>query len=755
MKKLLTTILLTILAVSTVRINAQVVDSVDVADYDLELDLSQGSPFAGKAVLTVELTRPLQTMSLRMIGTLDSLFVDGVRIDDADLSQIPVAGIAANTPFTVTVHYHGRNYVESYGFGGFHFDSDMSYNLGVAFNENPHVMGRAMFPCRDNFHDKATYTLRVKTRPGWTAECGGTKTSAMTDAEGCEHTVWRIPQPTPTYLVSVSQAAFRRINKTVAGYPLTLGFTTQDSAGVVQAFAELDSVVPMFERCFGPYRWDRIGYIATKKGSMEHVNNIALVRDFMASMSMRAQSTIAHELAHAWFGNLVTCRTEGDMWFNEGGASFASEVAREAVYNRAASNAYYQENLESVIRTSHITDNGYYALNGMPHSITYGSTTYDKGWMMWHYMRGYLGDSLFYASLRQLMADKAFGTINAAEACSLMSAYSGVDLTDFFRFHVYGKGFVDYHIEWLDGRLHISQQGVGTDSLMRSNRVPVTFMASDGRTEKRWYAFDGRDTTIVPAGLPFTPAYCLLDRDCEISDAAIRGEMTVTSDGQNALPYAHFRIKANGLTHPVQLYVDHHWGKAPGLDSVDGVLRVGNRYWTVAGNVDYASGIEGRFQFTRGNYSNADFQYLDYGFYNQSATMDSLALMHRYNSTEPWTCVSRHFTPNRNDGHFVCTLEHGEYALAVIDTNVVGITHAATVSAALFPNPLSKGEALTLETGMEGCFNVTIYDSARHELWHKKGVRNGRKIRPNLPAGTYLVVIENKFVSLHSKLIQL
>jgi hypothetical protein len=76
---------------------------------------------------------------------------------------------------------------------------------------------------------------------------------------------------------------------------------------VSQTFALLDNVVPMFEQCFGPYRWGRIGYIATPKGSMEHTNNIALVADFVSSMTEPAQTTIAHELGHAWFGNLITC----------------------------------------------------------------------------------------------------------------------------------------------------------------------------------------------------------------------------------------------------------------------------------------------------------------------------------------------------------------------------------------------------------------------------------------------------------------
>ena len=728
---------------------AQVADSVDVLDYDIDLDLSAGKPFAGKTVITMQLLREIDEVSLQLYGTVDSLFINGMPVASPNIEHISVDTVDAVTPFTVTVYYQGAGRVESYGWGGFHFDSDMSYNLGVAFNENPHVMGRAMFPCRDNFTDKATYTLRVKTKTGWTAECGGMKQSCEVDTAGCEHSVWRIDVPTPTYLVSVSQANYHRINTTAAGYPVTLGFTTQDSARVVQTFAQLDAVVPMFERCFGPYRWGRIGYIATKKGSMEHVNNIALSRDFMANpTSAHGRITIPHELAHAWFGNLVTCSTEADMWFNEGGASFSSEVAREATDGREASIDFYQENLESVIRTAHVTDGSYLPLSPMPHSLTYGTTTYDKGALVWHSLRGYLGDSVFYSALSRLMSDKAFGNVDAYEVRDSLTSYTGVDLTDFFDFHVFSPGFVDYHIELINGMLHIEQQGVDTTNVSRSSKVPVTFIGYAGDEAKRWYQFSGVDTLIDLSDLPFLPAYCLLDRDCEISDAATRGEMHLTESGQNSCNVAHFLLIASALQRPVDVYVEHHWGKPRGLDTVEGVIRASKRYWTVAGNMDYTDAINGRFKYSRTND-------LDRGFYYDPATIDSIVLMHRYNSTTPWQCVTRYHT-SVSDGYFSTNLLPGEYALAVVNPEVMSVAGLEGMGCVnMFPNPLKKGEALTVEVATDEPFEVTIFDAAGHQVWHKSGCRSGRKIHPRLSKGTYLVVIKNKCVSLQSKLIQL
>ena len=639
------------------------------------------------------------------------------------------------------------------------------------------MIGRAFFPCRDNFHDKATYTLRMKTRTGWTSECGGIRQGVDTDSAGCEHSVWRIDHPTPTYLVSVSQSNWTRIYDTIhstyGDYPLTLGYRNRSETNVRRAFAELDSVVPMFERCFGPYRWERIGYIATEKGSMEHVNNIALDQRFIASMGEPAQPTIAHELGHAWFGNLVTCETEEDMWINEGGASFTSEVAMEAVHNRAWSDDYYQRNLESVLRTTHITDNGYRALTPMPHNYTYGSTVYNKGWMVWHSLRGYLGDSLFYSSLNRLMERCAFGNIDTYRLRDSLSLYTGVDLTNFFNFHVFNPGFVDYQLEYLgnhgsDGNIfRIRQQGVATTQTLASHRVPVTiFYYNDDNaldSIKRWVEFTGSETTFNIGNyddLGFDPAFCVLDRDYEFSDAATLGFTQLTSyAGLLMLPVEHLKVRIeDSIPHyPKYLYVEHHM--APSLGEMpEGVVRRANRYWMLRGQWESTDSIKGYFRFVREGSSSSSYLHLDRGFYSKTATADSLGLFYRYNSESDWKLVSRLREGNADEGWMVVnSIQPGEYTLAVVDFEHLSIQNSqpSTVNYQLFPNPLNHGEPLTIKVDTQESFSVTIVDIDGHTVWHHDGCHNWQRLNPQLPKGTYIVRIKNKQISIQSKLIQL
>lgn len=755
------TLIITLLCPAALE--AQVSDSVDVKNYDVTLDLSNGSPFGGYADLTVSLLRTCATVAFDLVGTVDSVRINGVKVANPSIDALPTAGIATGVDFHVQVWYRCQRYVESYGWGGFHFDSDMHYNLGVGFEADPHVMGRVMFPCRDNFHDKATYTLRVTAKAGWTAECGGMLQSRDTNADGNECSVWRIDRPTPTYLVSVSQAQWLRVHDTIASvygdYPLSIGYRSRSEPNVRRAFAELDSVVPKYERCFGPYRWGRIGYIATHKGSMEHVNNIALAEDFVASTTERAQSTIAHELGHAWFGNLITCATEGDMWINEGGASFCSEVAMESVKGREVSDDYYQRNLEQVLRTTHVTDNGYRTLHDMPHHYTYGSTTYDKGWMVWHSLRGYLGEEVFYSAMNRLMGSCAFGNLDAYQLRDSLSLYSGIDLTDFFNFHVFSPGFVDYHVELRRGELAIRARSVGTTQTLASHRVPVTFYhyAASGELEsaKLWVAFEGSGTTIdvEELGLPFEPTFCVLDRDCEISDVAtVASRHSAAFEERERMYVAHFMTE-NRMGKDV--FVEHHMAPSRG-GTPAGVSRRANRYWMVKGNMEATDSIRGYFHYVRTGYSNGGYTGLDQGFYQSTATADSLGLFYRYNNSCPWQFVSRVREGNANDGWLVYdALVPGEYMLAVADFENLGIGVPEPADVQLFPNPLAQGQPLTLEVGSDEPFTVTIVDAGGRQVWQKTGCHNGQSLHPALTKGTYFVRIENNFISLQSKLIQL
>jgi aminopeptidase N len=779
MKKLRLILILFALTLTQGRLVAQTAeaDSMDVLHYDITLDMGNtvAKQVQGTAEITFVLTKNCNRVTFDLIAdnvspiSLDGTVTRGFDYDrDNALLTVYVDGHVGDT-HVVSVPYVTNGYVESYGWGGLHMDNYLYYNLGVAFMAHPHVYGRAWFPCRDNFYDKATYRLTVTSQPGWRAICGGLRQSEVTNADSSNTSVWTIDHPTPTYLVSVSSAPWRIIEREYESlygtYPAIIGYMSRDSILVYDKFDVLEDVLPAFERAFGPYRWDRIGYIGTPKGSMEHVSNIGLVDACIAVADEACQMTTCHELGHAWFGNLLTCASEGDMWINEGGASFCEEVAMEAIHDRAAATRYYLDMLREVLLTAHQSDQGYRALSGMSPNHTYGTTTYKKGALVWHSLRGVMGDSLFYACMNRLFDRCAFGNIDAAGLRDSLSLYSGMDLEGFFDFHVFNPGFVDYAIEGLEttwegsATLTLRQQLRGTDHYAHGQRVPVTFFSQDNQMSDQWITVDDSIATQTFA-LPFVAAYAVVDYRNLISDAATNGTVTLNHTGTYDMGNTYCKVYVGqNANMPInhQVHVTHHFSHPTG-EVPEGVARLADHYWEVH-SAPWDQAISIRLLYNMGANSSSGASCLDMGFYDNRATLDSMCVLYRLDAQHPWQMVSRKRTASSNisTGYFTTPLFPGQYVLAVADTNIVGISPIPTregtdAKIRLFPNP---GHS-QFQVVVEGCnkkFDLSVFDTSGKKVLTAKGLKNGDMVRHDLAAGSYVVIIKNNYVSLQSQII--
>ena len=750
-------------------------DSIDVLHYRLTLDMGHNAvkKLHGVAEITFVTTRHCRSVTFDLIAdsvspvSLDGTVTRGFNYSPDDmLLEIYLSGQTGDT-HVVSIPYVAKGHVESYGFGGLHMDNGIYYNLGAAFREYPHNYGRCFYPCRDNFYDKATYTYIVTSQPGWRSLCSGVLQTADTNSDGSLTEVWQLNQPIPTYISSVSSAPWHIVETSFVGqnqsYPATLGFVgaQHDSAHVVAHFDMLNQVIPMFERCFGPYRWERIGYISTPMGSMEHAQNIALVTACMSTTGdMPCDMTTCHELAHAWFGNLVTCSTAGDMWINEGGASFCEEVAAQAIWDRHQADSYYQDKMSEVLRTTHSKDGGYLALSNMPEFYTYGSTSYDKGAVVWHSLRGVMGDSLFYSCMRRLFDRCAFGNLDAIALRDSLSLYSGLDLTDFFDFYVFNPGFVDYSIDLgVNGYEHIvtiRQLLKGTDRYPRSSRVPVTFISSN-RTNRHKEWITVTDTlSEFRVTLPFSAARAIVDIDHEISDACTSDSASLLHKGVVEMPHAFCKVHLAEVPSTASwVHIGHHFAHPDG-DTITGIVRMADRYWQVDGIL--YNPVTGLFLYNMGNNNSTGAAGIDIGFYERPSTLDSIWLLYRPDIHSPWGRVSQHriSSSTSSTGYFTYSLMSGQYTLAVCDTNLIPLAHIDTPSDkpsfSIYPNPTSTSFRIDMG-GYSKKFDAVIFDMLGKKVLELRSLNDGDTIHHQLPAGTYIVVIKNNFLSLQSQII--
>jgi aminopeptidase N len=686
-------------------------DSISIEHYNVHLDLRDFSTFILKGqtqVIFEPLVNNITEIKLDLLG----LSVDSVHDASGNLLSFTPAtlGFKVNLGETynigdstsIEIFYHGTT-VQDPTFGGFYFNSAYAYNVGVSLDDIPHNYGKTWFPCFDNFTTRSTYNLYVTTLPTHDAACGGVHQLTVTNPDLSKTHHWKVNQSIPSYLISVAVSNYTFVNDSFTDFqnnpvPVKLAAHASDTNAMKNSFINMESAFDIFEEKFGPYRWDRVGYVLVPMtaGAMEHAMNIAFPQA-AADGSLGWQSVMAHELSHHWWGNLVTCRTAEDMWINEGSAVYCEYVFTENFSNRSAYEALVRNQHKNLLRTCHMEDGGYWPLSGVPQAHTYGSTTYSKGADIIHTLRAYLGDSLFFNGLSELLEQNKFSDIDAMEYRDDLSAITGVNLNNFFADWIFQGGWPHISIDSLsvaqngiqyDVTIHLKQKLVGRTNY--SNQVPVTLTLRDNN----WNTFE---QTIHSSGMnnsvtvtvPFVPSFGYLNRDELISHAVTANYATYNTTGTKNLSHSNLMLQIQNIADSAFVVVEHNWAAPdPVIDWESGKLISSQRYWRIDGiwNAGFNTNATFRYsgQLTGGN------AYLDHLLI--TGAEDSIILLYRPNRSVDWAEFPTYTKTMGNTTDKTGTLnatnvQKGEYAIALKGVNLALNELAKENEVILYPNP--------------------------------------------------------------------
>lgn len=558
-------------------------DTIEVLHNTLRLDLSQigEAILRGRAEITVRSKQDkLAFAPFLLLGMqIDSVQVNGRHVGgyqyNDTLLRVPLGRpLPKGGEARLTILYHGRPIHTR--FGGFIFTDSLRHasNMGVSIDDIPHSFGRSWFPAVDDFRSRSTFDLYLRADTALTAvasgilqsvrpggggndKAGGGNKSRRGDksrhgdksrkndeseagdkARGGDGTAvwhWQQRQPIPDYLVSVAVGPYEKISypyTSLGGRPLPVDvYVFPDEAEAArETYAILPQALGLLENYFGPYAFDRVGYVSVDRrgGAMEHVANISMPRHPRPTVNYR---TVAiHELIHSWFGNRVTCRTAHDMFLNEGITNFAPELVLEKLYGPGEAARYVRQNQWSALLLAPAMEKGYLPLCHLPEEHTYGITVYDKGAMVMHTLRYYLGDEKLLPALKAYVEAYAFRTASVADFQAFISRHTATDLTDFFDLWVNQPGFVAFEIDSVRGRdvaggfrgtVYLEQKRCHAPAYGRRVRVPLTFYDASGRrSEQREVVADGAHTAAAVT-LPFRPAFGLVDPGYALCKASL------------------------------------------------------------------------------------------------------------------------------------------------------------------------------------------------------------------------------------------
>ncbi len=652
-------------------------DSINVLHYAINLDLSKLSTkqLNGRTDITFVSVFGNKTL---VKFDFEGLVTDEIKLKNKSLKFSQTADvlsinlnsqIAINDTVTISIFYHGSPKHDK-SWGGFFIASDYAYNYGVGMEATPPNYGRVWYPCIDNFTDRATYDYYVKTSNKYKAACPGLLQSVDNQDEETKNFHWKMNQSIPTYLSSVAVGDYIVIKDTVKGIdriiPIELYVNSDQEKQAIITFENVKSFFHAFESRFGPYRWDKIGYVSTpfEQGAMEHATNIAYSKYCNGTSS--CESTLAHELSHHWFGDLVTCRTEKDMWLNEGWARYCEAIYYEYKDGKIAYKDQIRKNHAEVLNWAQLNPNSFGALYGMPHSETYGSVVYNKGGDVAHTLRGQMGDSLFFSSLKNYFKAYAFKDVSVADFKDILSRNSLVDLTDFFDFWIYNPGFPHFSInkftlEQKDFKyilqVEILQRLINTNKFAKSTKLEIGVLDKNLKMTKFPVVIDGESVT-KSIELNFEPYLVMLDPDEKVSDATTDEYMVITEKSTYDFNSELFSLSINRIEKPIFFRITQNWINPLNQKINPNFNKFEDKYWEI--------------QFTDKDSFNAGGYFylpLDKNLYDNLGTqkLQNIKLFYRKNNQEEWLQVNSEIQVQNGTVYFyVNDINNGQYAFASV-----------------------------------------------------------------------------------------
>ncbi|MBK9261077.1 MAG: HEAT repeat domain-containing protein [Polyangiaceae bacterium] len=427
---------------------------------DLKLDIPKKS-IAGEAVLDIvridasateialdAVAFDIESVELREDG--HESFAEAAFIYDGNTLRLSISATAARAAIRVQYRATPRR--------GLYFlapDEHVRDRPNQVWSQCQDEDGRHVFPCFDKPHHKQSFSARIAAPTGWFVLSNGVKESC--DDEECRGVFrYRMEDPTPAYLFSIVAGEFSRIDAEADGVAIHYFVPKGREADGARTFKRTPDMVRRFGQLTGiPYPWKSYSQIVVHDfifGGMENTTATTMYEhillDERATIDVTADDLIAHELAHHWFGDLVTCRDWSHAWLNEGFATFMEQIDKEGHLGldeyengvRGDLAAYLSEAQGRYRRP--IVCQDYEA----PIDI-FDRHLYEKGACVLHLLRRELGDAAFWSGVSTYLKRHARGLVETRDLMRALEEASGKSLERFFEQWVFRAGHPDLEVK--------------------------------------------------------------------------------------------------------------------------------------------------------------------------------------------------------------------------------------------------------------------------------------------------------------------
>jgi aminopeptidase N len=414
---------------------------IDVEHYVFRVTLSDDSlEIAGETTMTVRFTtggvrqfrldlgQPMNVDEVREESSAIPFTHTGEELE-ITLTAVPAAG----SRHEFAIRYHG---VPAAGLK----TGANKYGEKCFFSENWPDLAHQWLPTVDHPYDKATGEFVVTAPAKYQVVANGALEEQIDLGDGRRLTHWSQRVPIATWLYNIEATQFdSRHFGAAAGVPLESWLYHQDrDAGIATLEEPLRRAIEFFSAQIGPYPYQKLaGVEAPIQGGMEHASEIFFGE--RAFTGRPADSLVAHETAHQWFGDSVTEKDWDDVWLSEGFATYFALLATEHYQGRDAFLAGLRRARVQVLATERRMP-GVAVVQSKPWKGIPNQIVYQKGGWVLHLLRGQIGMEKFWAGIREYYRRFRDGNASTSDFQHVMEDVSGQDLGWFFQQWVYRAG---------------------------------------------------------------------------------------------------------------------------------------------------------------------------------------------------------------------------------------------------------------------------------------------------------------------------
>jgi aminopeptidase N len=312
---------------------------------------------------------------------------------------------------------------------------------------------RHWFPSYDFPDDKATSEQFITVEKDETAIANGELLETIENTNQTKTFHFRMSAPHSTYLTSFVVGTYAKVSDSYKNIPLGYFVYTDRTAIVPKAYGRTKDMMRVFEELtkvnFPFNKYDQTIVANFTFGGMENITatTMADTEIFLADFEFgksAVEDLVSHELAHSWFGNLLTCKNWAELWLNEGFATYMEAAYREKTYGRNSYLSKIRSNAEQFMIDDLINKKKHGLFNTSAGNVEglfdNPTTTYQKGGAVIHTLRETVGTENFWKAINIYLTRHKFQNVETGDLKKALEEVSGMNLDWFFLQWVYGTG---------------------------------------------------------------------------------------------------------------------------------------------------------------------------------------------------------------------------------------------------------------------------------------------------------------------------